>query len=1069
MGRISAAVGALALAAFIAAWSAGAFGQTPEMIYGTADGKITLFTPGAVVTAGGGGGTATPLSDAVPKVESGGGAAGVATAASRGDHVHPAAGGGGTATPLSDKTPLVESGSGAAGSGDAASREDHVHPARALPAIPQPSTAAPLAAGTANAGSLATWSRGDHVHPGAAPPAMQVDATCELAESININNAATTAVTWKADALLGFEGRPTGAPTQTGVKFFLGPATSASTRFAGTWPLSTSQDTDFNVLVQRSASNIISISRSGTGTFAWWAIYTVDCSVATTDAALSDAVPKVESGAGTGGSQDTASRGDHVHPARTIPKQPLSSFGTVGSAGTCAKANSSRNGLAYGDCGSPRTLSERDPAAPGTADPGNRTDVSRSDHVHPAQTVAVPQPSTAVPKVESGTGTAGAAAAYSRGDHVHPAAGGGGSATPLSDQTPQNVGAAGKAGTADSASREDHVHGRGAVPREVPAPSNAVKLDIPRVNSGGSAYELVDPHVAVLSGLPAITGHGGNALFVNAAETGVEWKAAAGGGGGSSAAWETLLTLDLSSHSTASTFFNIRIPQTDRAPLARMFGSNILARVMWGRGGDNGDSFGCNLPGELLGSAPSASFACVIGVPNSLAEAIVWLDGCHSSGATAGCTSVLLWGAANFKPSDFSPLVVQAISIGGGGGSSGPSIPAPTAAGASKYLRVNAAGAAYELGADLDADVDEIEEGIAALQRATQDLSVAAVATPWATSTVQGAGIATGTCSTSAAPSSGYAATKARPQAGWPTNTCIFAQLPKGADRTTYRVVEPQGDSATFFDPGGSWRLKLASPSSATRDYYLVNTVSPGDASLTLQHGGTIQRTTFRGRVAAWGGDLPAIPGDTATKDYALQPKADGSGVEWSNEAFSSLMVNAQDIGEALERVGHIDKPGDAEATKSTLAAGQVWEIKSCKDSAGSRTCTAGFSAERHTQHRLVTHGTGAPNATSQSFAGTGRLTQHALISGTSYDEFLIVVRHVSGNPVRTHIRSCRIPGIQGDWLANAAHDVVLTGEGGACTLTAPATGNLTLTWVTPLSGNKILGDMWRLYGLDWQ
>lgn len=79
------------------------------------------------------------------------------------------------------------------------------------------------------------------------------------------------------------------------------------------------------------------------------------------------------------------------------------------------------------------------------------------------------------------------------------------------------------------------------------------------------------------------------------------------------------------------------------------------------------------------------------------------------------------------------------------------------------------------------------------------------------------------------------------------------------------------------------------------------------------------------------------------------------------------------------------------------------------------------------------------------------------------------MVRHIAGNPVRTVIRSCTIPGIQGDWLANATHAVVLTSEGGACTLTAPTTGNLTLTWVSPLAGQKIAGDTWRLYGVDWQ
>lgn len=742
---------------------------------------------------------------------------------------------------------------------------------------------------------------------------------------------------------------------------------------------------------------------------------------------LSDATPLVESGTGSPGIATSASRGDHAHPARAIRQLPANPSGTVSHY---LRATSSGASWQQGEIVPHFT-------------PDDKNDCLRINGLGTAMTwIACP--------------------------------GSGGNATPLSDQTPQNVGATGAAGSASSASREDHVHGRGAVPREVPAPSNAVALDIPRVNSAGNAYELIDAHVAVLAGLPSVTGHGGKCLKVNSAATGYELDACGSGGGTGSGGTADVLQFFMGRVNAGNAQPGLQTAFDDVTfeQETKVF---VTAMAIITRGGDTVNSTNANIftrtgvstnPVSLCSPRQAYNIVGTLGFSQAVctitantATDIVLQPGVASGGGAQG-RFYWLW-SATMQP--------MTIPTGGGGGSSGPSIPAPTAAGADKYLRVNAAGAAYELGAPLDADIGEVEEGVAALQRVTQDLSVASVATPWATSTVQGAGIATGTCSTSAAPSSGYAATRARPQAGWPANTCIFAQLPKGADRTTYRVVEPQGDSATFFDPGGSWRLKLASPSSATRDYYLVNTVSPGDASLTLQHGGAIQRTTFRGRVAAWGGDLPAIPGDTATKDYALQTKADGSGVVWSNEAFSSLMVNAEDIGEALERVGHIDKPGDAEADKSTLGAGQVWEIKSCKDSAGSRTCTAGFSAERHTQHQLVTHGTGAPNATSQSFPGTGRLTQHALISGTSYDEFLIVVRHVSGNPVRTHIRSCRIPGIQGDWLANAAHAVVLTGEGGACTLTAPTTGNLTLTWVTPLSGNKILGDMWRLYGVDWQ
>ena len=802
---------------------------------------------------------------------------------------------------------------------------------------------------------------------------------------------------------------------------------------------------------------------------------------------LSNVTPKVESGAGAAGIASAASRGDHVHPARTIPKQPLSSFGTVGSPGNCAKANATRDGLAYGTCGAARTLSNQDPLVADTALPGTRSDVSRSDHVHPARTIPK-QPlssfgtvgasgtcakanssrdgltygSCGSPRVLSnrdpaapGTADPGNRTDVSRSDHVHP---GGGSATPLSNAAAKNLGVA-AAGTSTDASRADHVHSQTSfLGIGIPGPDTVAGA------VGVSTLSARADHVH-RSQIPGLTGHGGNCLKANAGATGLEFSACGGSSGGGSAG---LTLTEIASFSAPLSGESVPQEAADKITAAIQ---GELSLFLWHEIVEGKRGIG---PSAVTIYQYFTHLFTNASVPEEFGT-----DSHDFYFDDPSSTAIEIGDGGHFSVNPFFPttafheITVYRVSFGSGGsggGASGVSLPRPTPAGASKYLRVNAAGAAYELGGPLDDDITEIEAGVGALQRVTQDLSVASVATPWATSTVQGAGIATGTCSTSAAPSSGYAATKARPQTGWPANTCVFAQLPKDADVTTYRVVEPQGDSATFFDPGGSWRLKLARPASATRDYWLVNTVSPGDESLTLQHGGTVQRTTYRGRVAAWGGDLPAIPGDTATKQYALETKTDGSGVEWSNDIFSALNTNAQDIGDALERVGHIDMPSDAEASKSALAAGQVWTIGSCKDTAGSRECTAGFAESAHgTQRHLVTHGTGAANATSASFAPVGRLTQHALISGTSYDEFVVIARHVAGNPTRTMIRSCRIPGIQGDWLANAANPVHLISESGNCSLVAPATGNLTVTWAAPLAGQKIAGDTWRLYGVDWR
>ncbi|MDE0032123.1 MAG: hypothetical protein OXU75_03210, partial [Deltaproteobacteria bacterium] len=718
-----------------------------------------------------------------------------------------------------------------------------------------------------------------------------------------------------------------------------------------------------------------------------------------------------------------------------IPKQPLSSFGTVGASGTCAKANSSRDGLTYGSCGSPRVLSNRDPVASGTADPGNRTDVSRSDHVHPG--------------------------------------GGGGTPTPLSDQTPQAVAMTGAAGTASQASRGDHVHPEGPIRRELPSPGSGNKGDIPRVNAAGNAYEVVDAVDAVLSGLPALAGQKTKSLVVKEDETGVEWAEVSGGG------------TDLPEARWVDYVTGIGAPSSD----------NFERKSEWvfGLTQQQVDSIITGLnQDDILGVAVRGQTR----FDDSLS--VFWPKGTHDMNAGSSFASVgaftffressveksvsleirLTLGPGKLTISSFNSSnqlsghdLPREIAISGLKVSVGATptveIPTPMASAGGRYLRLDAAGAAYEFGRDLDGADEDLSDAVQGLQSVTQDLTVSRTRGTWATSTVTGAGVAVGT--TSNAPPTTYAPTQTRPGNGWPVGARVYARIPAGADVTTYRVREVAAFGFVT-EYGGAWTHVSAPAGDTAHDYYSVNQGFGGDHQIILEHQATVERTTYHGQIAGWGGDLPAIPSDTATKDYALQTKEDGSGVVWSNEAFSALSVNAQDIGEALERIGHIDMPSDAEASKSALAAGQVWTIGKCTDSGGSRACTAGFADSAHgTQRHLVTHGTGAANATSASFAPVGRLTQHALISGTSYDEFVVIARHVAGNPTRTMIRSCRIPGIQGDWVANAANPVHLIGESGNCSLVAPATGNLTVTWAAPLAGQKIAGDTWRLYGVDWR
>ena len=66
-------------------------------------------------------------------------------------------------------------------------------------------------------------------------------------------------------------------------------------------------------------------------------------------------------------------------------------------------------------------LSDTDPSGPGTADSGTSGEVSRADHVHPAQAIpSVPALSSAVPQAPTDAGSSGSGTTSSRGDHAHP-------------------------------------------------------------------------------------------------------------------------------------------------------------------------------------------------------------------------------------------------------------------------------------------------------------------------------------------------------------------------------------------------------------------------------------------------------------------------------------------------------------------------------------------------------------------------------------------------------------------------------------------------------------------------
>ena len=172
--------------------------------------------------------------------------------------------------------------------------------------------------------------------------------------------------------------------------------------------------------------------------------------------------------------------------------------------------------------------------------------------------------------------------------------------------------------------------------------------------------------------LPSITGHSGRVLTVNSEATGVEWKAAAGGGGSGGLTVTSILTGNLVAIDNGF----IRDVDGGTCEANRLYYIAVL-----------GSSYE---EGAILQPEDAAEFVIVHGVsPQSITlklsrklNGVCRINGYNYKGN----------GAINIK------FTLYSISAGASsGGSSGPSIPTPTTAGALQHLRVNAAGAAYEL------------------------------------------------------------------------------------------------------------------------------------------------------------------------------------------------------------------------------------------------------------------------------------------------------------------------------------------------------------------------------------
>lgn len=430
------------------------------------------------------------------------------------------------------------------------------------------------------------------------------------------------------------------------------------------------------------------------------------------------------------GTATAVSRGDHVHGrgAGRFVSDPGAQGVNNGDVLTRTGSNS------YGwaaPSGGGVTYSTSATALASASAPGSASTVSRGDHAHGGG--PVPAASTTTPKVE-GTAAVGTETAWARGDHVHPADGGGGGPA-LSDDDPEAVGPESVHGSSAKASRGDHLHAYGfsnpailpgddgglvafAGTKNWPAradhahktivPSASGKLgQVMRVNATNPTLEWDTPHNVVLAGLPAITGQGGNYLRINTGATGLEWSEVAGPGGGG-ATWTTIFKILVNptaeipaggrlsniQFGTSASVTAYRTKMQSDAPYR-----TCAVRTRW----SISDSVLAGAPLQLFFPTGANGIFAYLLRPEGTSGIINFFI--HQTGTSpnekwtldiANATSLSLETSYSFG---LNLLCTEALlgAGGSGGGNTGPSIPAPTAAGALQHLRVNAAGAAYEL------------------------------------------------------------------------------------------------------------------------------------------------------------------------------------------------------------------------------------------------------------------------------------------------------------------------------------------------------------------------------------
>ncbi|MCY4059056.1 MAG: hypothetical protein OXG44_13725 [Gammaproteobacteria bacterium] len=728
---------------------------------------------------------------------------------------------------LSDTAPVAAAAAASAGSGNTASRHDHAHPQFVLPY----STAAPKVAGTAAAGSADHPSRGDHVHPTELPTRTgQAGKVLGLSPSLSLQ--------WTQAAI------PAPPADRAGIQYVLGTSatvdavwedirtlrgTESLPIFAGGTTVDAAGD------VVGGAGVAVGWDASGrfTGAIAKLALTGGPVGVSTS------AIPRNTHTFNVLVAGPLAVAQSHVQGVTTATPAGTPVWWAPGSNAWTLTSASGQTPVGYvlatptgsdpvsvfwdfrgRAIGGGIMLSNDKPEPLGPAVPGAGTTASRHDHVHPLQ--ASPLPAL--------TGNAKAVLSVNPG------------ATGVEWVSPTTT----------------VLEGAGV--------TSADKSKLIGANAAGNGIALYDPHAAVLAGLPALAGHGGNALTVNAAETGVEWKAAGGGGSGGTGDLTYTKVVDFSGsyNPAVSSSVNVYLPFVwDRAKVYAIDSGSLGGSCFLFEPDSAATDQSC-----ILGGANNRGTWQAIFVPR---KADSNCPNSHSTECVQFRLSPLASGGA-FTVTG-SIYTVGFPSGGGGGGGTNPSIPNPTAAGQLKHLRVNAAGAAYELAdppPDLSGETETNADGIDHLNRVTADLNAGSPAGAWddASGIADGAIALLGalpTASTARAISSWSTALSSGLAGKWPVIRLPNATLPSAA---RLRIVSVDGARTDTFDQLVSGYTQLAQSTDEKFTLYGGADAFDSDASsatvqlTTAAHAGTSSYIGTPTKVAPWAlnGNVTKIP-----------------------------------------------------------------------------------------------------------------------------------------------------------------------------------------------------------------